>query len=61
MNNLFTLEEYKNYLKNKKDELQIEIQSIEENVSEIDNQVSIINSTLCFIKEIEEKYYERKD
>ena len=57
MDNLLTLEEYKNYLKNKRDDLRIEIKALDENVSELDYQVSIINSTLCVIEGMEKKYY----
>ena len=61
MENLLTLEEYKKYLKNKKDELIIEIKALDENVGELDSQVTIIKSTICFIEGMEEKYYYERE
>ena len=61
MNDLDTLEEYKEYLKKKKEELTIEIQALEENVVELDNKISIIKSTLKFIEELEKGYYAKRD
>ena len=57
MDNLLTFEQYKNYLKDRVESIPYEIKECEDRIKELNEELVIINSTICFVYEIEKKYY----
>ena len=62
MNNLFTLQEYKEYLNKEREEILKSIKRYNDRIMKLETQLTKLNSTMCIIEEMEKIYYgNRKD
>ena len=57
MENLLTFEQYKNYLKDRLESIPYEVKECEDRIKELEEELDIINSTICIIQEMEKIYY----